>query len=205
MNKSTESFLAVAAVLVILLSAIAVLSFEPKAHAFEFEAEGVRFGSDVMHPGEQLRALAKRDSFLVTSEFLERGTTSFMTQPITLANSVFVVQGKFVIVVAQTLDSQGNILSCDTNDGDKLTNRPLTALECRELLDNPAHTLFLVKLPNPALSKPKVTVSQNKVVMEPKSFEDVSRMSFLVLRTMYSDSQQTIDLINDLVDRVTPA
>ena len=202
MKKTTELFLAGIAIFLILLSLVVIFSVNPQQYAYEFEAENVLFVSNFAPPGEQLQKLKEKESFIIASEFLEKGTTSFMTEPITLFNSIFVAQDKLIITVAKTVDLQKNLLSCDTNDGDKLTNRQMNTAECEDFLENSPHTIFLVLLPNSNLEKSKVTVFENSVLIEPNSFEDVSRVSFLILKTMYSDSKEIIGLINGLVEVV---
>ncbi|MBI2597828.1 MAG: hypothetical protein HYW50_01395 [Candidatus Diapherotrites archaeon] len=83
MKKNTELLLAGIAVVVIVASLLYIFSYRQQEFAFSFEAENVLFASNVKNPGEQLRELSRRSSFLVVSDFLERGTASFMTQPIT--------------------------------------------------------------------------------------------------------------------------
>ncbi len=199
MKKSSELFLVAVALLLIFLSVMVIISFKPKQFSYEFETANVLFVSNDAHPGELLQKIKDRDSFVVASEFLPTGTTSFMTQPLTLFNSVFVAQDKFVVTVAKTVSSDGVLVSCDTNDGNRLSNRPMSAQECTDLLAKSDFTVFLVKLPNSSLSKSRVFVSENSVVIEPTSFEEVSRVSFLVLKAMYADSEEIINLINNFL------
>ncbi len=146
--------------------------------------------------------LGQRSSFVVSSEFAPTGSSSFMAEPLTLFNSVLVAQGKFVVTLAKSVDSKGTLVSCDTNDGNNLVNRKISAAECSAIFGSSPHAVILVKLPDSTLSKSRVTVLENSVVIEPNSFSDVSRVSFLVLKTMFADSQEIVDLINNIVGRV---
>lgn len=203
MNKTTELVFAGIAVLLIVVSLVFVFSVPMQKHRFELESDGVLFVSDFAHPGEQLKSFSKSNSFIISSEFLESGTTSFMTQALTLFSSVLVTEDKFVVVVAKTVDGSGNLLvGCDTNDGNKLVNRQISAKECNELFENSPHTVFFVALPDASLPQSRVTVFENSVLIEPNSFEDVPKVCFLVLKTMYSDSAETVDLINRMLELV---
>ncbi len=202
MKKSTE--LAVAAILVflILASVFFIFSTPKQDFAFSFEQDNVQFVSNIGPPGELLRGFGSRNSFVVGSEFAETGSAAFMSEPLTLFNSVLVAQGKFVVTVAKTVDAEKAVVFCDTNDGNKMVTRQISAQECETIFDASHHVVILVKLPDSSLSKSRVTVLENGVVIEPNSFPEVSRVSFLVLKTMYADSQETISLINRIVGAV---
>lgn len=202
MKKSTELAVAAALVFLILASVFFIFSAPKQDFAFSFEQDNVQFVSDVGQPGDLLRGFGSRNSFVVGSEFAQSGSAAFMTEPLTLFNSVLVAQGKFVVTVAKTVDAKKDVAFCDTNDGNKLVNRRMTAQECGQIFDSSPHVVVLVKLPDSSLSKSRVTVLGNGVVIEPNSFPEVSRVSFLVLKTMYADSQDIIDLINSIVGAV---
>lgn len=202
MKKSTEVAIAGLFVVLILLSVYLILAAPKEQGGFSLEQGGVLFVSNIAPPGGQLQLLGQRNSFVVSSEFAPTGSTSFMAEPLTLFNSVLVAQGKFVVTAAKSLDSKGNLLGCDTNDGNNLVNRKIDAAECDAIFGNSPHAVILVRLPDSTLPKSRVTVLENSVVIEPNSFSDVSRVSFLVLKTMYSDSQEIVDLINNIVGQV---
>ncbi|MBI2597827.1 MAG: hypothetical protein HYW50_01390 [Candidatus Diapherotrites archaeon] len=57
-------------------------------------------------------------------------------------------------------------------------------------------------MPDSSLSKSRVIVFENSVLIEPNSFEEVARVSFLVAKTMFADSAEIIEIINGLVNVV---
>ena len=200
--KKQHLFVSVILVFLIIVFSWFILSNSLQVHEFEFESNDVLFFSDDMHPGEFLSEAAQKDNFVVSPEYYESGSTFFMTQGLTLFNSVLIAQGKQVETLARVVSVDKVLLYCQSNEGDTRENNRIEASECMGRLSQTEKTFFLIDLPNSSLNKPTVEVAANKLIVTPKTYEDVSRVSFLVLITMFPDAQATIDLINGIVSNV---
>lgn len=202
MNRR-DILLALVLLVVIFLLGSFIFSNVFKAHAFESEHEGVSFVSDYAEPIGFLKAVPMGfNDFAISPEFSETGSTSFMTQGLTLFNSVLIAKGEKVETIARVVDFEQRLLYCQVNDGNVLENRRIEASECQSKLDSQKGVVFFLELPDSKLSLSTVEVFENKVYIRPKTFEEVARVSFLVLSIMYPDAREIIESLNDILDRV---
>ena len=198
-----NAVLAVVLVLVIFFLGSFIFSSVFRSHVFETELEGVLFVSDYAEPAGFFSAVpAGFNDFVVSPEFSETGSTSFMSQSLALFNSVLVAKGKNVETVARVVDFEQKILYCQVNDGNVLENQRIESLACKEKLENFPGLVFFIELPQVELSRPMVEVFENRVVLRPRVFEEVAPMSFLVLSKMYPDAAQIIESMNLVLDRL---
>lgn len=198
-----NAVLTVALVVVIFFLGSFIFSSVFKAHSFESEFENVLFVSDYAEPTGFLKAVpAGFNDFAVSPEFSEKGSTSFMTQGLTLFNSVLVAKGKKVETIARVVDFEQKILYCQVNDGNVFENKRIEPPECKARLDNPQGFVFFLELPDSSLSKSSVEVSEGRVYLRPKRFEEVAPVSFLVLSIMYPDAGAVIESMNLVLGKV---
>ncbi len=191
---------ALAIVILVFVSFIASTLF--KSYAFEFESQDIQFVSNYKHPGEFLKEAASQGSFIVSPQFAETGSTSFMAESLTLFNSVLIAKGKVAITVARVAGPDKALLYCQTNDGNVLVNDRIESPECLSRLEYPQSIIFFVNLPDPSLSKSTVEVKPNQVIITPRDFSEVSRVSFVVLTAVFPDTPQIIDQVNGVLDRI---
>ncbi|MBI4044323.1 MAG: hypothetical protein HY392_01295 [Candidatus Diapherotrites archaeon] len=195
--------LAVVLLLLIFFLGSFIFSGVFQAREFESEFENVLFVSDYAEPIGFLKAVPGGfNDFAVSPEFSEVGSTSFMSQGLTLFNSVLVAKGKKVETIARVVDFEQQLLYCQVNDGNVLENQRIEAPDCSEKLESFPGLVFFIELPDAALSKSSVEVSEGRVYLRPRSFEEVARVSFLVLSIIYPDAGAVIDSMNRVLDRV---
>lgn len=170
--------------------------------AYSFESENVLFVSNTVHPGEFLSSVGSKDYFMVSPAFYESGSTSFMTESLTLFNSVLIVKGKSVKTLARVVDPQKNLLYCQSNDGNVLENFQVDTALCMQELGSFQGIVFEIELPDPSLSKSMVEISGNRVILSPKDYSEVPRVSFVVISTIFPDASEIIGSVNEVLSRV---
>lgn len=200
--KKQHLVITVALVLVIVFLSWFIFSNSFKEFAFEEQVEGVLFVSNLGKPLELLKAKEGVGSFVVSPAFFESGSASYMSQSLALFNSVLIVKGKEVKTLGRVVDSSGNLLYCQSNDGNYMENFRVEANECLQELGLASGTVLFVELPDSSLSMSTVEVYQEKVVLKPKDFSEVSRVSFVVLKSIFPDAEEVIKSINFVLDKV---
>ena len=63
--------------------------------------------------------------------------------------------------------------------------------------------IILIELPNENLEISEAILEKNRITILPNSFDEVSRVSFVVLKTMYGDSEEIIAQINEILGRIS--
>ncbi len=202
MKRNQTFFITAIVIFLIIISSYIIFSDLFKPYKYSFVEENTEFVSDYKHPGIYLQELSRRDSFIVSPEFVLSGPiNSSMTESLTLFSVVLTGEGKEVVSLGRIMDGQ-DIVKCQTNEGDPSINKEISAEECGRILSESGSVLFLIVLPDPELERAQVIAYENKILIKPKTYEDVARVSALVLRAMFEGSDETIEKVNLLVGRL---
>ncbi len=186
------------------LAGIVLFYQPPTQYKFEAIEQNTLFASNEYAPKNHLALIAEKPTFVVVVPFEFQGqNNSFYASAPVLFTQVLTYKQKKVIIVFQQLDANGTMTSCQTNYGDINRNVTIGLGECNSLL-SPSETVGLIQVipANNALERPIVLLQQNKVLIEPKIGEDVSPVSFLVLKAMYSDSSDIINILNQAIQQI---
>ena len=81
-------------------------------------------------------------------------------------------------------------------------NQTLDLDLCNQMLNDPANVRIFVSFPDPLLQKSKVILEQKKLTIIPATFESVSHTSFVVLDSLYDDSEAIIERVNQIVENI---
>jgi len=95
------------------------------------------------------------------------------------------------------------ILYCLTNYGDITQAEELSTEECLEYLSPENGAIVLIESPDKTLSRPVLEISENKLVVKPKTNDDIGDTSFLALRIMFENSEDIVAGANAIVDNFT--
>jgi len=169
----------------------------PGPEKFKFEAieGGVVFQSSERQPSEFLKALKDYNEFVIvlssssaSEDISARGNTMIMFQSILTANK------KKAISLIRNF-AKGSLASCNTNYGLAQLNEQIDPKACNELLDSNRAFVFL-EASNPELRQPSVFLEKNSIFLKTVKDSEMQDVGFLVLKTMYSDSEEVVNLIN---------
>lgn len=203
MNKNQQLVASAAVILLILLFAYIIFQDVNKSYEYEFVEQNIKFASNYKPPGEYLSSLKNETGFIVSPTFYGRGpANAVMTGSLVLFNSILIANGKDVVTLGRVVDLENNLLYCQTNEGDVLVNEAIEIEECQNIL-NADKVIIFIELPNEDLEISNVILGENKITIMPNSFDEVSRVSFVVLKTMYGDSEEIIAKINEIMGRIS--
>ncbi|MDO8647924.1 MAG: hypothetical protein Q7R70_05950 [Candidatus Diapherotrites archaeon] len=172
----------------------------PGPEKFKFEATegGVVFQSNEKQPSEFLTALKDHNEFVivissssVSEDISARGNTMIMFQSILTANK------KKAIALIRNF-AKGSLASCNTNYGLAQLNEQIDPKACNELLDSNRAFVF-IEASNAELKQPRVFLEKNSIFLKASKDSEMQDAGFLVLKTMYSDSEGIVKLINDFL------
>ncbi|MFH1587319.1 MAG: hypothetical protein ABID38_05660 [Candidatus Diapherotrites archaeon] len=204
MNKNQQ--IVVSAIVILLILAFAYIIFQDmnKRYEYEFVEENIKFASNYNPPGEYLISLKNENEFIISPTFYERGpATAIMTGSLVLFNSILIANGKDVVTLGRVVDPENNLLYCQTNEGDVLVNEKIELEECKNMLNTDEKAIIFIELPNENLDISEAILEKNRITIRPNSSDEVSRVSFVVLKTMYSDSEEIIAQINEILGKIS--
>lgn len=203
MKHSTTIYVSVAVVFLIVIAGLVIFQevFKPFGHTIV--VENIEFRSQ--KPAAELFAeLREERSFVVSPQLVQRGPiNSYMVQSLTLFSSVLIGNGKRVISMPRIVDDQKALIACQTNDGNVLANRELTSTDCLSMLSDTKYVKVKIELPDESLKRSQVLLSQDSIEIKPKSFQEINRVSFVVLVTMYENSEEIVAKINQILQQVS--
>lgn len=189
-------------VVIIFFFSLFIFSSIFKENVYELESKGLLFVSDSLHPTQFFGIASATQSFVVSPQFAETGSTSFMTESLALFNSVLISNDKKVETVARVVGPDKSLLYCQVNDGNVLSNRRIESAECMQRLDSTQKIVFFVELPDDSLSRSKVEVFSNKVIVRAKNFAEVSPASFVLLESIFPNAAQVVEGVNVVIGHI---
>lgn len=201
-HLSQRLITALVAALVLLAVLFASLTIMQLLNPYKYSTveNGVEFLSDVQSPDAQLAALAEKRLFIVSPELYGQGTAnSYMASSLVVFNAVLKANGRTAVSLARVLDEDGTLLFCQTNEGQALTNREISAEECEGWLADSEYVKVMVSMPDASLKMPRVIATKGSILIMPDSFQSVSSVSFRALEKMYPNSAEIIDEINRML------
>ena len=197
-KNNALSITIIVVILIALFSISAFFLFYSNAYKYRLEQDGIEFFSNSAEPAQMLKALGSKNSFIISPEFEEKGSAlPFMTSALTTFTGILVANKREVITLLRITDSAGELRYCSTNDGNRNIARNITSAECNEILSGERSVKILIEGKNPWLSKTRVILEEDKITIEPKELSGLQRVSLLVLKAMYANSEDIINQINE--------
>ncbi len=172
----------------------------PSEEKYQFESVegGILFASNVEHPTQILKEnFLDASDFIVSLDYVQgNAANSQLGQAMVLLTEVLTVQHKKVSIVVRSLDGEGNVLACQTNDANKHANRSISREECLKLFENTSTIDIFVHYPDSSLPRSKVVLDLHTAHVFPKIPSDSANASYILLKTMYSDTDSIVAAIN---------
>ncbi len=170
------------------------------------EINGIIFYSDSFSSPQKYfsETVKERNSFIFVSETnADKSNLVEVSKQIALVSGILSATNKNISSVVYVLNENNNLDYCQTNFGDKSKNEQLTKRQCKSFLENSSDFKFVVKFPEENSSKPSVEMYNNSFVINTTKSEDGTLVLQQLFVAMYSDSDQIINKINEILHSVT--
>jgi hypothetical protein len=195
----------VASIVLIFLS-IGVLSWiflfpSPQTFKYRLEYENIVFLSNQANPAVLLKQLSTKKTFIVSPTVKEdEKNLAEVNDVVVLFQAVFAGSDKNAVTLIRETDSKGKLLRCHSNLGDVHESYELMPKECLTLLKEENSVKVIIEEKSQQNQKSKVIVEENKITVfpSPAPFE-ASRVSVTILKTMFADTEQIINAINQFI------
>ena len=194
--------LPLAAVVITLLAATAIFAFVPLQKGLLVEGVLITYKGNAF---ELFPEFAKNDVFLISPQMNEKaksvdhaifnGTALFL--------QVFEGNGRSTVQVLRVYDEEGNFVYCLTNYGDVTVSEELSTEECLEYLSPENGAIVLIESPDKTLPRPVIEISENRLVVRPKTNDDIGDTCFLALKIMFKNSEEIIATANSILTGIT--
>ncbi|HIH33311.1 MAG TPA: hypothetical protein HA227_03585 [Candidatus Diapherotrites archaeon] len=172
---------------------------------FKFKAveQGVAFYSNELPPGDFLKAFSDSNEFtiVVSASSEAQSYNSFAGNALVLLTSVLQASGKKPVSLVKQFDNN-SLAYCQTNKGLAVLNETISVSECMEMLGSEAK-FIIIESPDSSLKQPEVLLEKNKVTVKTQKASDFQAVPLIVLKTMFSDSEEKIKIINDFAKKVS--
>jgi len=196
--QENKVFLALG-ILVLVLIASYFLFFSQPSYRFSFPISGVRFVSDEYTPSEFFKEMKDQNKFVVSVDLEEGKSSAWIVNALNLWLIALNADQKETIMLVKTVDLQGNIKSCLTNDSNVLINRELSIQECNELISDSNSFLVEINL----TKEDKVLMSKNKLQLYASGTKTISSVNYIAIKQMYSDFDDLLARVNARIDSVS--
>lgn len=203
--SENKSLVLVFVAIVAMVIVVYMLFFhQSPTYSFQVEKNNVVFLSNDAQPSDVLARLRLDERFVVSPQLAQEGTVNqYMAQSLALFTAVLSAKGRTVVSLVQLVDAEGNIIDCQTNDGNKMVSRDVNLSECAEKLSGTQHVVVVIRLPDSKLAKSQVVLEGNKVVITPKSYNEVSLSCFTTLEGLYPDAADIIKKLNQAIGGIS--
>jgi hypothetical protein len=172
-------------------------------YKYEESQQGIRFVSNEGKPTALLQQLAQANSFVLVphaSASIADGYNAYWTQALVQQEIVLGGHQKNALIATKVFDEQnGTWKGCQTDYATAKQNQFISVSECQGLLDTPHSAVIEIEFPDAHLRAPIVEITSQKITIRPVLGKDIPGVNFLLMRAMFSDSEQLIGAANEVV------
>lgn len=198
-----ELFFPIAVVALLLVIALGAIVLFPIPRGLV--VEGVLIDSGEEDPYELFSKISQKNTFLISPQMNERvqGVDSLMFNGMALYLQVIEGNKRNAVQVIRAYNPKKQLLYCLTNYGDVNRSEMLQPEECLEYLTPKNGVVVMIQTPDESLLQSKIELSENKIIIKPKSNGDISDTSFLPLEIMFQNAREIIENANTLLGDLT--
>lgn len=180
-------------------------NFQRIKYDFSESELGVTFYSNEFSIADSLNIIKqdKNITLVFTIDEKDINNLSDFSESISLFMYLFSANDKKITQIVN-VSNKNSILYCSTNYGDIYSNEDISAQECLSLI-NSADTLIVLKYPQSTLNESAIylNASEKNVLITPKSLEDLSISTYLLLKSMYPNMEKTLESIYKIRESLT--
>lgn len=194
--------LPISTVLIVLAAALSIIFFIPVQSGLM--VEGVLIDSGSNDPYALFSGISSRNVFLISPQMNARATAVDHAMFNGTALFVEVIEGnkRNAVQVIRVFNESGEFENCLTNYGDVNRSEEIGREECLEYLSPENGAVVLIEKPNENLPQPVIELGEGKIIIKPKTNDDIGSTCFLALRIMFKNSQEVIDKANAILGRL---
>ncbi len=193
-NKN-KAFLALALLVIVLVMAY-FLFFSQPTYRYSFDKSGVKFLSNEYTPSEFFKGIQDQNRFIVSIDLVDGNSSAWVVNSLNLWLIALNANHKETVSLVKTVDAQGNILSCLTNDANVLSSRSLTSEECYLFIADSNSVLVEINL----AKEDKVILSKNKLQLFASGTKTISSVNYIVIKQMYADFDTILAKVNERIN-----
>lgn len=205
MNKKIVFLLAFALAMFAAVCTLIIFYPTTPKYKFSYEKEGVLFASDEASSAELMQELLSRKTFFVSFKASENSENSKAANNFLIPFLVVLIANdKNAVSLIQTVNSEGKLISCETNFGNPRVQETLSAEECKALLNsNEEEVKILLNSSNNSLQKSEIIFSSHGIELIPRDSDSVKNVSYALLSELFPDYDKIIQQTNWVTSMVT--
>jgi hypothetical protein len=167
---------------------------------YSFREQGFLFVSNYNDPLPLISNQSKEQSFIVVASFTEeQSQINSLMANYSLIPLVTVLSGnkKELMILAKIYNGK-ELIKCLTNYGNIKENTEIKKEECIKLLEDQKvkHITIEILFPDDSLNETLIEVEKDSITIKPKNFKELQAATILLLKTMFSNTEQIIKNAN---------
>lgn len=185
-------------IVVLVLIIFFLFNFFTNSYRFSFKINELNYYSNDYTPSEFFVMAKDSDNFLVSVELIDGNSNPWVVNSMNLWLIAFNADKKKTTSLIKTIDSQGNIKSCLTNDGNIMSSRELSREECVAVLDSNN----LIKINLFKSYENKVILFKDGANVYAEGGQAFAIVSYSFIKKIYPDFDKTLAIINEKIKSV---
>jgi hypothetical protein len=188
-NDKKAFFLIGFAVILLLILFYSLFFYNP--YKYSFVINDVPYNSNYFTPNGFFNVIKNESEVFVSPALNEKDVSPIVVNAMQLWNVILNFQGTKVIQLVRVFDD-GQLVYCQTNDGNVELNKVLSKQDCEEILNGKEWVVLINE------GKIGVIIEENKVIISSPRDES-SVINFIVIKEIFPDAQQAFDIINQKI------
>ncbi len=196
-NSNLKKFF-IPSIITIIILAIVYLFFFQNNYAFVVESNGITYYSNEYTPTTFFEEFKQNKTIYISPLANENGFHNLTANAMNLW--LVVLTGNNISPVQLIrVESNGELMYCQTNQGDVMVSEQISAEECNAILNNPENAIVLINI----TGKNEVFMQKNKIIVNAQSESVVGQANFFVLKKGFSNAEEIVLKVNTGISNIS--
>ena len=197
-----KHLLPVACIAASVLAAAVMLYFASMQNQLIVEGTAIDSGGE--NALQLFQSFSKKSVFIVSPQIHEPSgaVDHLMFNGSALFLQVLQVNGKAWVHLVRVYNDNGVFIKCVKGVPDMNSEETLLPEQCNAFLSPENGALVMIEFPDETQPMPLLQITDEKIVVKPKTNDAIGKTCFLALRIMFENSQEIIDSANALLGRL---
>jgi hypothetical protein len=196
-NSNLKKFF-IPSIITIIILAIVYLFFFQNNYAFVVESNGITYYSNEYTPTTFFEEFKQNKTIYISPLANENGFHNLTANAMNLW--LVVLTGNNISPVQLIrMESNGELMYCQTNQGDVMVSEQISAEECNAILNNPENAIVLINI----TGKNEVFMQKNKIIVNAQSESVVGQANFFVLKKGFSNAEEIVLKVNTGISNIS--
>lgn len=184
--------------IVVIIFVFVYLFFFQNKYTFVVESNGITYYSNDYTPTTFFEEFKQNKTIYVSPLANENGFHNLTANAMNLW--LVVLTGNNINPVQLIrMENNGELIYCQTNQGDVMVSEQISAEECNAILNNSENAVVLINI----TGKNEVFMQKNKIIVNAQSENVVGQANFFVLKKGFSNAEEIVLKVNTGISNIS--